>query len=218
VRRLVTVRLHRSGRFRAWLGARFGGDAELGDRLLRRGLHFLGASVLLLFVLPSTTFVVVTVPEVLALGLAVVLGIEFLRLAGLLEMPAMRPYERGRPASYAWYAIALVAAVLLFPPAIATVVVLGTAFLDPLIGELRRSGRWQWLYPTAPILAYFGLAAVGLTLAGWAVGWAVGAAAVAALVAVASERPKMLAVDDDLAMTLVPAAALLALGALGPLQ
>jgi hypothetical protein len=195
-----------------------GGGHELGDRMMRRGLHLAGLAVLLYFVLPSGFFVVLPVRTVLLLALFAVLVLEMVRLGTGLELPAIRPYERHRVASYAWYAVALVVAVLLFPESVATAVVLGTALVDPLIGELRRgSGTWRRSYPWLPLALYALLAGTALTVVGgWSAARAGAGAAVAALVAIGSERPKLLSLDDDLAMTLVPAAALYAIGLLGP--
>lgn len=214
----MPYRLHRDRAFRRWLGARAGGDDALGDRLLRRGFHLGAAVALAYYILPPGIFVLVTTEQLLLLGLAVVLGLEALRLAGVLEIPTLRQYEAGRPASYAFYAVAIVVAILVFPEAIAVVVVLGTAAIDPLIGELRLVPRLarRW-YPAGPLVAYGALAAVGLDLVGrWAAAPTVAGAAVAAVVAVAAERPKIGGVDDDLAMTLAPAAALVAVALLVP--
>ncbi|MCI4336389.1 MAG: hypothetical protein L3K17_04220 [Thermoplasmata archaeon] len=211
-------RLHRDRAFRGWLGARAGGDAELGDRLLRRAFHLGAAGVLVYYIVPARMFVVVTTSQLLLLGLAGVLALEGLRLLHAVEIPTLRDYEAGRPASYAYYGVALVAAILLFPEPIAITVVLGTAAIDPLIGELRLAGpsvrRW---YPGGPVVAYSALALVGLVLVGaWSPERAIAGGVLAAVVAVAAERPKIVGVDDDLAMTLAPAAALLAFGLLGP--
>jgi hypothetical protein len=135
------VRLHRGGRTRTWLGARFGGDYELGDRLYRRLLHCLGALAVLYLILPSGIFVVVPTEVVLLAALEMILVLEFLRHVRGLEMPTIRPYETDRIASYVWYAIALVAALLLFPRPVAAAVIIGTALVDPLLGELRLHAR-----------------------------------------------------------------------------
>lgn len=214
----MPVRLHRDRAFRGWLGARAGGDDSLGDRLLRRGFHLGAAIALAYYVLPTRTFVVVSTEQLLLLGLAVVLGLEGLRLARLIEIPTIRHYETDRPASYAFYAVAIVAAILVFPEPIAVAVVLGTATVDPLVGELRLRGpsarRW---YPGGPLVAYAALAALALVGVGhWAALPTVVGAGVAAVIAVAAERPKIGGVDDDLAMTLAPAAALVAVALLLP--
>ncbi len=202
----MPLRFHARGRWRAWLGARLGGDAELGDRAWRRVLHAFGAAVLLYFLLPRWFFVVLPTDAVLLLGLELVLVLEALRLFAGAELPTIREYERARMASYVYYAIALVAAVLLFPFPVASVVVLGTAWVDPLVGELRLSARGLRWYPVLPGVVYVGLGVAVLVFAAhWTLLPAVGLSAVAAAVALAVERPKIPELDDDLAMTLVPA-------------
>lgn len=213
----MSWQLHRGGRLRRWLGARFGGGADTGDRILRRVFHLAGVAVLVYYVLPPEFFIVLPTRVVLVLALVAVLGIELVRLLGRVEVPTIREYERRRMASYAWYGVALVLAVLVFPEAVAIAVVLGTALVDPLIGELRRDpARFRRMYPWVPLLVYAGLAALPLVGFGWGLARAVGFGLVAAVIAVGVERPKLLLVDDDLAMTVVPAVALTALGLLGP--
>jgi hypothetical protein len=213
----VQWRLHRGGRFRSWLGARFGGDRELGDRLWRRILHGLGALVVLYYVLPSRLFVVVSTEEVILALLALVLLLEAARQLGALELPTVRPFEKDRVASFAYYSIALVAAVLVFPEPIGATVAVGTALVDPLIGELRGSARFRSYYPGLPITLYT-IIGLGAFLATTTRDYdsSLLLAFAAALVAVAAERPKNRWVDDDLLMTIAPALLLLALVTLWP--
>ncbi len=205
-------RLHTGGRFRAWLGRRFG-DEALGDRAWRRILHGLGALVLVYEPLPTDFFVVVPKEAVLLAALAAVLALEVLRHAAGLSLPTIRPYEERRIASFAFFAVSLVGAVLLFPLPIAAAVVLGVALVDPVAGELRlRKARAtvQWGLPT---VLYAGLAVVGLVgLGGWPLLPGAALALVAAAIGVAVERPTYRWLDDDLVMTFVPAVVLLVLG------
>ena len=212
----MAIRLHRNGKLRGWLGERLGGDVALGDRVWRRCLHLIGGLVLVYFVLPPDVFVLAPNEVVLLLALGLVLVLEALRHFAGWELPTIRPHERDRIASYAWYAISLTAAVLVFAEPVAVVVVLGTALIDPLAGELRLLPR-RGLYPFAPFAAY---AAIAFAVLVGAFGWGAHGAAAAALVAgalgVAAEFPKHPLVDDDLAMTFVPALGLTALIALVP--
>ncbi len=202
----MALRLHRGGRFRTWLGERFGGDFALGDRLWRRALHVLGAGALLYYVLPVDFFLVAPKEYVLLAALAVVFGLEGLRHFAGLQLPTIRPYEEGRVGSFALFALAIVVAILFFPMPVACAVVLGTALVDPLAGELRRAPYGPAVEFGAPVLAYAVLAFLGLAVLGhWPALPSAGLAAVAAAIAVAVERPKVWWVDDDLVMTLVPA-------------
>jgi hypothetical protein len=210
------LRLHTGGRFRTWLGARFGGDFQLGDRLWRRIMHGLGAGVVLYYLFPDPLLGVVPKNAVLLGALGTVLVIEGLRHAVGLGLPTLRPYEAGRVGSYVFFSVALVAAILLFPRPIATAVVLGTAIVDPIVGEIRLRPGTRRLYPALPFVLYVVLAFGGMVAWGtWPVLPSIGLAVVAAAVALLMERPKIPWVDDDLAMTLVPALVLLAFGVYG---
>jgi hypothetical protein len=212
----MNPRLHRHRRFRRWLGARFGEDEVWGDRLWRRIVHATGAAVLLYYVVPVDFFVVAPKPEVLLAVLVAVLVLEVLRHAVGLELPTIRPYEAHRVASFAFYSIALVGAVLLFPLPIAAAVVLGTAWVDPVAGGLRESDRRRNLYPAVPLVLYAGLAFVGLSgIGGWPALLALPLAILAAVVGLAAEYPKIPWIDDDLAMTFAPALVLYGVGVLG---
>jgi hypothetical protein len=209
----VSIRLHTGGRFRTWLGARFGGDFELGDRLWRRILHGLGAAVLVYYPLPNDFFRVAPKVYILLLALAVVLALEGLRHWAGLEIPTIRDYERERIGSFAVFAVALVAVILVFPEPIAAAVILGTAIVDPFAGELRRRPAGLAWELAVPCLVYAGLAFVGLALIGrWPLLDSGALALLAAAIGVAVERPKVWWFDDDLAMTLIPAVALYLVG------
>jgi hypothetical protein len=209
----VPARLHTGGRFRRWLGRRLGGDAELGDRAWRRLLHGLGAAVLIYYALPVDSFVVLPKDDVLVLALAVVLVLETLRHLAGLELPTIRAYEAQRIASFVFFSVALVGAILLLPEAIAAAVILGTALVDPLSGELRLHRVEPWVQYGVPVLVYVPLAVVGLAVIGrWPIGPSVGLALLAAVLAVAVEQPKLKWADDDLAMTFVAGLALYVVG------
>lgn len=211
----MELRLHRQGRFRRWLGARFGHDEAWGDRIWRRLLHAIGATVLVYYVLPDGVFVVVSKETVLLAALAAVLAIELARHAFGLELPTIRPYESRRIGSYAFYSIALAGAILLFPEPIAVAAILGTAFVDPFAGELRADpGRARW-YPALPFVVYAALATAALLGVGrWPLGDGVALALLAAVVGLAAEWPTVPWLDDDLAMTFAPALVLYAAGIL----
>jgi len=211
----MELRLHRQGRFRAWLGRALGGDEELGDRAWRRVLHVSGALVLVYYAFPTNFFVIAPKADILLALLAAVIVLETLRHVAGLELPTIRTYETRRVASFVFYSLALVLAVLLFPLPIAAAVVLGTAVVDPIAGELRIRSESLVLSVGIPIGAYGMLAFVGLAaIGGWPPGESAVLAAGAAVLAVLAERPKLPWVDDDLWMTLVPALFLYAAGVL----
>jgi len=212
----MDLRLHRQGRFRRWLGVKLGGDEALGDRAWRRILHVLGAAVLVYYLLPDDFFVVAPKEYVLLAALLAMFVLEALRHAVGLQLPTIRPYEAHRVASFAFYALALVLAVLLFPRPIGAAVVLGTAVVDPLAGELRRRGGSTLTTVLTPFAVYAVLAFAGLAVVGdWPIAISAALALVAAPIAVAAERPKWPWIDDDLVMTLAPAVFLYAVGVWG---
>ena len=209
----MDFRLHGRGRFRRWLGRALGGDEQLGDRAWRRIMHSAGAAVVVYYVVPDNFFVVAPKADVLLAALAAVFVLEALRHAVGLELPTVRPYEEHRIASYVFYALALVLAVLLFPKPIGAAVVLGTAIVDPIAGELRRRNRSALVTVGTPLAVYWLLATAGLAGVGrWPLVESLALAAAAAPIAVAAERPKWPWVDDDLVMTLVPALFLYGVG------
>ncbi len=199
------MRLHRGGRFRAWLGRKLGGDAALGDRAWRRVLHGLGALLLLYYLVPREIVGPISRSDLVLLGLAAVLVFELLRHGAGLELPTIRPHESGRPASFAFFAIALVVALFAFPEPIAALAIAGAALIDPLIGELRLRPGARSLNPALPIVAYGLIAVLALRGIGdWAWGATLDGAALAALLAVGVERLRYPYLDDDLTMPLLP--------------
>lgn len=178
-------------------------------------MHVAGAAVLVYYVVPTGFFLVAPKVDILLAALAVVVILEILRHASLLQLPTIRPYESRRVASFVFYAVALVLAVLLFPLPVGAAIVLGTAIVDPISGELRYQRATPLLSIGIPLGAYGALAFVGLAaIGGWPAGDAAVLAAIASPLAVASERPKWPWVDDDLVMTLVPGLFLYAAGVL----
>jgi hypothetical protein len=174
-----------------------------------------GALVLVYYVIPTNFFVLVPKVDVLLAVFAAVIIIEILRHTADLELPTIRAYESRRIASFVFYSLALVLAVLLFPLPIGAAAVLGTAIVDPVAGELRTGPVPPLLAVGIPLGAYGLLAFVGLAaIGGWPAGDSALLAAGAAVIAVAAERPKWPWVDDDLAMTIVPALFLYVAGVL----
>jgi hypothetical protein len=211
----MALRLHRHGRFRHWLGHALGGDDQLGDRAWRRIMHSLGAAVLVYYLFPNDFFVIAPKVDILLAVLAVVIVLEVLRHTAGLQLPTLRPYELHRVASFVFFSLALVLAILLFPLPIAAAVVLGTSIVDPILGELRHEHASPVVAVGIPLGAYGLLAFIGLVaVGGWPAGPSALLAAAAAPLAIASEWPKSAWVDDDLVMTLVPGVFLYGAGVL----
>jgi dolichol kinase len=211
------LRLHRGGGFRRRLAAVFGRDEAAGDVLWRRLIHATGALVLVYYLLPDRFFVVLPKVDILLLALAAAAGLEVLRLGFGAELPTIRGYEARRPASYLYYAVALVAAIALFPEPIAVAVILGTAFVDPLAGAFRGLEGARRSGPVVAGAVYAALAATAFAVVGrWPWADVAALALLGAAVAVPVERWRFRWLDDDLTMTVVPALVLLgAVAALG---
>jgi hypothetical protein len=206
----MPYRLHSGGRIRRWLGRTLAGDEAQGERIWRRIVHLFGLLALLYYVVPGDFFVVITTREIVYLLVVLVIAIELARHFAGLELPTIRPFEEHRIASYTYYGVAIAAALLLFPEAIGAVVIVGTAVIDPLIGELRVSERFRRFYPGLPTIGYAAIAAFGFALLGpWPLPEVLALAVLAAVVAIISERPKNVWIDDDFAMTMAPALVLL---------
>ena len=178
-------------------------------------MHTFGATVLVYYAIPNDFFVIAPKAVILLAALAAMFLLEGLRHAAGLELPTIRPYEVHRVASFVFFSSALVIAVLLFPLPIAAAIVLGTALVDPIAGELRSQHASPLLAVGIPLAAYGLLAFVGLAaIGGWPAGDSALLAAAAAPLAVVAELPKYPWVDDDLVMTVVPGLFLYGVGVL----
>ncbi|MDD1746475.1 MAG: hypothetical protein LUQ16_01805 [Methanomassiliicoccales archaeon] len=134
--------------------------------------------------------------------LAIILAFEALRLWRRWTFLGLREYEAGRISAFAWASIGLTFTFLFFPVELAAPAVMGMAFTDPLIGELRH--RNSALYPILPLIFYFVLVmTVFVALMGWS--WQVILASVVGTVlAIGVERVRIKSVDDDFLMMVVP--------------
>ena len=171
--------------------------------LIRRLVHLTTPLFLVYYFLPDPLW-----PNGLSKGLGLVLFLfvalaaEAVRLKMSWNIMGMREYESRRMSAAAWTAIGLTFAFLLFPLWLVAPAVMGMAFIDPLIGELRM--RKSKLYPAVPIVAYFVLVFAVL-------GWLKGPDAVALLatffataLAIIFEKQRWKYFDDDFLMIVVP--------------
>ncbi|MCI4334699.1 MAG: hypothetical protein L3K04_03615 [Thermoplasmata archaeon] len=195
------------------MGAWFAGDPTEGDRVYRRLLHVAAGISIIYYLVPVQILPGLSRAALLLIALLLVLSLEACRLAGWLVLPALRLHEERRPASFVYFGSAVVVALLVVPEAYAIVAIVGTALVDPLIGELRASPRGARAYPAVPLVVYAAIALPILScLGGFPWASAAALAAAGALLAVAVESPQSRHLDDDLLMTLVPALGLWALG------
>jgi hypothetical protein len=167
----------------------------------RRLVHMSAPVFLVYYLVPEEIFGV-DKRVGLVLILAIVLGFEALRLWRGWTFLGLRDYESGRMSAFAWASIGLTFTFLFFPVELAAPAVVGMAFTDPLIGELRH--RKSALYPLLPSIFYFALVlTVFIALMGWS--WQVLlASVVGTILAIGVERARIKYVDDDFLMMVVP--------------
>jgi len=181
-----------------------GVDEIARARLLRRGIHISSAGLLSYYLLPPDMYGAGLPRELVVLAFLVpVLAVEAYRWARRPVILGLRENETKRVSAVAWGAVGLAVAFVLFPQKIVVPCVLGMAFVDPLIGELRAG--WPRGYPYLPLALYYLIC----LLAG--LGWA--PSLVASAVALGAEAPKIPQIDDDFRMLVVPLVALWLLAA-----
>ena len=167
----------------------------------RRLVHMAAPVFLVYYLVPDEVYGVDKRLGLMVL-LAIVLAFEALRLWRHWTFMGMRDYESGRMSAFAWASIGLTFTFLFFPLELAAPAVVGMAFTDPLIGELRH--RKSALYPLLPLVFYFILVlTIFIALMGWS--WQVVLASlVGTMLAIGVERIRTKYVDDDFLMMVVP--------------
>ncbi len=110
-------------------------------RWYRRGVHAFGAVFLIYYILPDIDWINVTKKLVVVLLVTIFAIIEFMRIRNLIKkhfLFGLRNYEYSRFGSYIYFGIGAVLLLLFFPQQISIPCLLSAAFVDPLVGELRR--------------------------------------------------------------------------------
>jgi dolichol kinase len=183
------------------------------DVAIRRIIHCLLALAPVYYLLPVDLPMLGVRRWVLLIAfIAIIALIEAIRLPKGIMIMGLRPHEKNQIASFVWAAAGITAALWFFPHDIATVVILGMAFVDPLSGELRSHGVGTWRNIGASLLAYFGICLTILFLANDRLLPALLVmAAVGTVIAVGSEQFKSVYVDDDFLMVCAPGLAMTAL-------
>lgn len=177
---------------------------------LRRVLHMTSPVFLIYYAFPRDTWIGLP-RELVVLGVLLffLLG-EVVRIWRRWNIPGLRTYEADRISAFTWGGMALALALLVFPMPLVIPAVVGVAWVDPLCARTR-GRRW---YPWLPLLAYGCIAGVTLAaeaMLGWLilVPWKIALlTTVAATTAVAAEAPRLVYVDDDFRMLIVPLVAL----------
>jgi hypothetical protein len=180
--------------------------------LLRRGFHLLTSLFVVYYWLP------LFIPElglyrwqVALLGLALLGSFEAYRIHQGWLFFGLRDYEKRAVAGYFWGASGYVLALLLFPQALAMITILGTAFTDPVLGEMRRRPAPQRWGPAAGFAVWCAVATATALAVPLAIHWWV--VPLGAAVAVAAESARVKHVDDNFVMNIVPLVVLTAVTA-----
>lgn len=144
-----------------------------------------------------------------------IIAFEIVRLARGITFFGLRPHEKDQIASFVWAAAGIVLTLWLFPQEIASAAIIGMALVDPLMGEMRRSGAKDLMTISASALAYFAISFSVLFVVGaFEIIGCVALASIGALLAIPSEWFEVPFVDDDFLMPVIPALGMTALSLL----
>ena len=172
-------------------------------QVLRRLVHISAPVFLIYYYLPDPVFPgLISKQPGLFLFLALILIIEAFRLYFSPHIIGMRDYENYRISAAAWTAMALTISLAFFPIEIALPVILGMAWVDPIMGIMR--ARKSKLYPAIPIVLYFVLMIVPLTYFFGLTPLVMIASVVATFLGIMSEIKKNWYIDDDFIMIIIP--------------
>ena len=177
------------------------------DRFVRRAMHA-GVALAPLYYLLPVDLPVVNVRRwvVLIVFIMAILVFEVIRLRKGIVFLGLRPHERDQIASFVWAAAGVTFVLWLFPHDVASAVIIGMAFVDPLSGELRSSNVGLLPMLAISMVVYFSTCVATLLLAGdrsFLVAMVL--SVTGTLLAVGSEQLEIPHVDDDFLMLSVPA-------------
>jgi hypothetical protein len=128
--------------------------------------------------------------------------IRMLRPQDQPKIVGFREYEYHRISAMTWALTGIFMCFLAFPIEYTAPALCGMAWVDPLIGELRRKG--STLYPVVPLTIYFAIVLVILTIFMGLTGAVLVAAVAATLMAIFIEGVRLWRLDDDLTMMVLP--------------
>ena len=145
--------------------------------------------------------------HILVLFFVLIATFETVRLWRGMTFLGLRHHERDSIASFAWAAAGITIGLWLLPMEIATPVLVGLAFVDPLAGELRRMTRSSTGQVAIPVAAYAAICVSALLLLSELSLAAVCLISLSGAVsAVGIERLHVRHLDDDFLMVIVPGA------------
>lgn len=175
---------------------------ELEDAA-RRVVHLCTPAFLVYYLLPDE---IVGVDKRFGLVLIMVLTLwmDGLRIIKGWEVPGARPYEKRRISSTSWAGFGLMLAFMLFPEHFVVPVVFGMAWIDPLMGEVRKRKGMNPVLIGAPIYALVFACASVIFFPGFSPFIVIASTLIAAFSATLIEHYGPEWLDDDLSMTIVP--------------
>ncbi|MFH1101072.1 MAG: dolichol kinase [Methanobacteriota archaeon] len=178
---------------------------EVDAHWFRRVFHTFGASFLFYYLLPEGVWGSIVKIVLPVLLVAILVVVEYRRLHGSLDQKrffGLRNYERGRPASYLYFGVALLLLFLFFPQQIAIPCILCASFLDPIIGESRFYFGRRNAYLVGFFVSLFFFVVCWFRAEWWIV---ILVAVVGACGALVGESKKLRWLDDDFMIQMVPA-------------
>jgi hypothetical protein len=182
---------------------------EVDAHWFRRVFHTFASSFLVYYLIPGQGWIGI-VKIVVPIGiLACIAIIDYGRIRGEFDHQrffGLRGYEKGRPASYLYFGVALLLLLLLFPQQIAIPCILCGAFTDPLIGESR-----YYLGKKQAYLIGFLVSLLFFVLVWYKADWWVilMVSVIGALGALVGEARKLRLIDDDFMIQILPAVLLI---------
>ncbi len=176
-------------------------EVTFNESHFRRANHTVGAASILYLWLPESFW---GVPKLVipALSITIMTLGEIVRFKYGIVFKGLRSHEGSQISSFYWYALAVVLLLVLFPVEIAAPCIFLLAFVDPLAGETRNSGR-PLLAASSPFLCFL-LGILIFAIFGYS-GKLLVIAATASAIGVAAERLHIPKVDDDLLLPILPA-------------
>ncbi|MDH3364933.1 MAG: hypothetical protein OEM29_02865 [Thermoplasmata archaeon] len=135
----------------------------------------------------------------------IIMILEAVRLRRGITFLGLRPHEAHSIASFVWAAAGITFALWLMPMDIAVPVLIGMGLVDPLVGELRRTGARPAASISAPLLVYALICvATLLMMTEKDLVTILAVSCFGAFLAVGAERLDLPVIDDDFLMIVVP--------------
>lgn len=167
----------------------------------RKAVHLSAPLFLVYYMLPSPLWQDGPTREAgLLVAFSLTMAFELSRLVMGFRVPGMRDYEAQQISAGAWAAIALTLALLFFPLELTAPIIIGMAFVDPLIGLVRRTRWFPWLPYALHLAIMLGVLSLFFPLTLWIIMVSMAISAIA----IAAESIRTSYVDDDFLMIVLP--------------